>query len=500
MKTIVELLVGLKGSSSLTVDQQRSVAQVLSEVTQFEVYESSVSVADGQLLALARLGRERKVLLTDKEGRLVIMEADGKAAKVVREHFSWLRPRLYGLATSIGLGDRLGLATPGHLRAIAGSGCVPFVAQQSIREMTRTDRTAGQVMDEAMWGVFQEGWGEGFGSDADHLKTPADIDTCLEAGFTMYTFDPGDHVRSDVDSLDSAGLAEAMDTVAWEELEISLAEYLSKSFALDCGDVVSFDEQTLARAAIKYAGAVAHTVRMYRHLSEQSGLRTFEVEVSVDETATPTTVAEHYLVSAELKRLGVEWVSMAPRFIGSFEKGIDYKGDLSAFRDSFASHAAVARALGPYKLSLHSGSDKFSVYPIAADLASGLVHLKTAGTSYLEALRVVARKSPELFRNILDFAFSRFDEDRASYHISARIEAVPRSNELAGDRLETVLEGNDGRQLLHVTYGSVLTATKDDGGYLFRDEFFNVLMDHEEEHYEVLADHMGKHIRSFARG
>ncbi|UCD29010.1 MAG: hypothetical protein JSV03_00565, partial [Planctomycetota bacterium] len=228
------------------------------------------------------------------------------------------------------------------------------------------------------------------------------------------------------------------------------------------------------------------------------GSRPFEIEVSVDETATPTTVAEHYLVSSELKRLGVQWVSLAPRFIGAFEKGIDYKGDLSAFRKSFAQHAAVARALGPYKLSLHSGSDKFSVYPIAADLADGLVHLKTAGTSYLEALRAVARKAPDLFRRILDFAFTRFEEDRASYHISARIETVPQSDALTDDRLESVLDGNDGRQLLHVTYGSVLTAKNDDGSYRFRDALFETLIDHEQEHYAVLAEHMGKHIRPFA--
>ncbi|UCD30611.1 MAG: hypothetical protein JSV03_01675, partial [Planctomycetota bacterium] len=113
---------------------------------------------------------------------------------MVRQRLAWAVPKVCGLSTSIGLGDRLGLATPGHLRAIEGTGCVPFLAQQSIREMTRTQRTPAQVMDDAMWGVCQVGWREGFGSDADHLKTPVDIDTCLEVGFTMYTFDPGDHV------------------------------------------------------------------------------------------------------------------------------------------------------------------------------------------------------------------------------------------------------------------------------------------------------------------
>jgi hypothetical protein len=229
------------------------------------------------------------------------------------------------------------------------------------------------------------------------------------------------------------------------------------------------------------------------------GTQPFELEVSVDETPTPTSAAEHYLIAAELTRLGVKWVGLAPRFVGEFEKGIDYKGDLTAFERSFAQHAAVARTFGPYKLSIHSGSDKFAVYPIAARLAGDLIHVKTAGTSYLEALRVVARRKPDLFRRILDFAFTRFDADKASYHISARTGTVPRSKELANDKLETVLDGNDGRQLLHVTYGSVLTAATDDGTPRFRDEILRVLIDNEEEHYSVLAHHLGRHVKPFAR-
>jgi len=224
----------------------------------------------------------------------------------------------------------------------------------------------------------------------------------------------------------------------------------------------------------------------------------FELEVSVDETATPTTVAEHYLIASELTRLGVKWVSLAPRLVGEFEKGIDYKGDLGQFRASFAQHAAIARTLGPYKLSLHSGSDKFSVYPIAAELAGGLVHLKTAGTSYLEALRVVARKDPALFRRILDFAFERFDTDKASYHISAELTAIPRSTQLKDSELEaSILNDNHGRQLLHVTFGSVLTTKGADGRYLFRDALYACLLDHEDEHYAVLKEHLGRHVGPF---
>jgi hypothetical protein len=227
------------------------------------------------------------------------------------------------------------------------------------------------------------------------------------------------------------------------------------------------------------------------------GARPFELEMSVDETQTPTSTFEHYFVARELKRLGVKWVSLAPRFIGEFEKGIDYKGDLAAFERSFAEHMAVVNTLGPYKVSIHSGSDKFSIYPIIARLACGHVHLKTAGTSYLEALRVIAEVEPALFREILQFAFDRYDEDKRSYHVSADLKRVKRPGKLKDNDLAGILDGNDGRQLLHVTFGSVLT-TKSGDGYLFRARLLDALRRNEERYYEVLTSHLGRHIAPFA--
>jgi len=525
MIALAKLIAPGAGQRKLAPDEQRSAGAALHRATKLSFYETSITLADRKLFAFARRDRERFLIIVarrlqetpfgtlapehrtvdvdDREIDVAILTAGHEAARLLRRELPWTAPRLGGLRRSAGLGDRLGLATPGHVRAVEGTGCMPYFAQQSVREMTRTQRTPQQVMDAATWGVFQAGWREGFGSDADHLKTPADIDACVAAGFTMFTIDPGDHVRDDADTMNALSLPGAVDELPWRELEISISAfrdlYVGEKFRLDDGQIVTFDERSLARAIIKYGGAIAHTAAMFRHLQAQMGTRPFELEVSVDETASPTSVAEHYLIAAELTRLGVKWLSLAPRFVGEFEKGIDYKGDLAAFERSFAQHVAVARTLGPYKLSIHSGSDKFAIYPIAARLAGELIHIKTAGTSYLEALRVVARRKPDLFRRILDFAFTRFDADRASYRISARTGAIPRSKDLPGDRLETVLDMKDGRQLLHVTYGSVLTATTDEGHPRFRDEILRVLTDHEEEHYGVLACHLGRHIKPFAR-
>ncbi len=428
------------------------------------------------------------------EQALLLCPLSAANAAALRRHLDWLRPQPLGLATSAGCGDRLGLATPGHVRAVRkAAGVRPILAQQSIRENARTGRTPQQVMDDALWGVFQEGWRDGFGADADHLKTTADADTTAAAGYTFFTVDPGEHVD---DSAHTAALSELTGKVhalPWDMLQASPYDlyktYLGRSFDLD-GLHLTFDEEGLLRAAAKYGRAVAHAATMFQHLDSVLAGRPWELEVSVDETATPTSHLEHLYIAAELRRLGVRWVSLAPRYVGRFEKGVDYIGDLDVFRADFAGHAAIARSLGPYKLSLHSGSDKFSIYPIAVAETAGVVHLKTAGTSYLEALRTIAQVQPALFRAIYELAFLHYDEDRASYHVSAEAERAPRPEGLPDGGLPAVLEQFDAREMLHVTYGSALAQY---GG-----DIRSALEHNEDAHYAALEAHFDRHLAPFA--
>jgi hypothetical protein len=482
----------------------------------------SRTVEDGVEWALARAGEAlqlvisvpsgREQLLGDFDGRtegdpsgaLLVGPASARNAAGLRAHLDWLRPRPLGTATSAGLGDRLGLATPGHVRAVrtVGAGLWPIFAQQSIREMSRTGRTPTEVMDDATWGVFGEGWREGVGADADHLKTPGDIDACLAAGFSFFTIDPGDHVDSTADSAAPEAVRASVAALPWPELEDTedglRARHLGRDVVVE-GHGLRFDEATLLRAAAKYGRAVAHVARMDRHLRRAAGTREVELEVSVDETETPTRPVEHYWVASELKRLGVAWVSLAPRFVGRFEKGVDYIGDLDELEADVAAHAAIARRLGPYKLSLHSGSDKFSVYPIAARQTRGLVHLKTAGTSYLEALRTVADLDPGLFREIYAFARDRYEIDRASYHVSGRLDRAPGADDVPVAGLASLLEQFDAREILHVTFGSVLTERTSGGGFRFYDALMGLLRAHPEAYAGNLETHFVRHLRPLVR-
>ncbi len=417
-------------------------------------------------------------------------------AAQLRHSIAWLRPRPLGLQTSAGMGDRLGLATPGHiraLRAVQGS-IAPVFAQQSIREMARTHRTAQQVMDDATWAVFAEGWREGVGADADHLKTTDDIDTGLAAGFTFFTIDPGAYVDNRAGTADLALLHQLAMRLP-HEVQPRLSGLRGRAVKLETRSV-EFDETTLLRAAVKYGAAVAHMAAMYRHLESSAGDRPFELEVSVDETQQPTSHAEHVYLASELKRLGVHWVSLAPRFVGRFEKGVDYIGDVEDFEADIAGHAEIARLFGPYKLSLHSGSDKFSIYPAAARQTRGLVHLKTAGTSYLEALRTVAMEDPVLLREIYVFARQRYEVDRASYHVSADVARSPEPAAVID--WVALLDQFDAREILHVTFGSVLTEPGTKSQFRFRDRLLALLRSKPDLYAENLARHFVRHLEPFA--
>jgi hypothetical protein len=485
----------------------------------FPAYPQSVAEQNGVIFFIGRRGLEKRVclawpdgtapaLLSDFCGERLRAEANGRRLEVqagrldhmnaagLRKHLPWTRPRTIGLRTSVGLGDRLGLATPAHVRAVRGTGLDPFFAQQSIREMQRTGRSPDEVMDTATFGVFQEGFREGFGADADHLKTMEDVDRTIDAGFTMFTIDPGDHVDDAAHTDAMATLSEKARALPWEGLETSAddmrARWSGRRLLLPDDSTVLFDEETLLRAVGKYGRALAHTVRMYRHLVGRMGGRPFELEMSVDETATPTSVAEHVFVASELRRLSVQWVSLAPRFIGEFEKGVDYIGDLEAFRRSFAEHVAVLRHFGPYKISIHSGSDKFSIYSIAVEVSDGLVHLKTAGTSYLEALRAIARMNPALFRRIMAFAIACYPRDRTSYHVSASVARVPEPGTVADIDLPAALDQFDTREVMHVTFGSVLNSD-------LRDPLIETLLEQEEAHYETVRAHIEQHLKPFVK-
>jgi hypothetical protein len=498
------------GPRPLPATQARPLAEALAAKAGWtRAYPASVLARQGAWVAAGREGRAPRIAVgfpsaarpawtNAIRGRelavdgttLVLAEADHAAILAFQAALPHLRARSSGGCASVGFGDRTGLASPGHLRSLGRSGFFPVLAQQSVREMTRTQRSADDVMDAAVFGVLQAGWTAGFGADADHLKTAEDIERCARAGFVMFTLDAADCIEekaaglsdADLDAAFRKALAEVPGAADWPR------RYEGRVFRPARGLSLKLEGRAFREAVVKYARAIARWAELEKAARKATRGRDCEIEVSGDETSVPTTLEEHFFIVHELQERGVRLDSLAPRFIGDFEKGVDYIGDLAAFSRSLDRHALLARTLGGYKISVHSGSDKFSLYPAVARATRGRFHLKTAGTSWLEALRAVARRDVPLFRELVDLSRERFAQDSASYFISGRPEHVPAPKDLKDADLERhYLDGNAGRQVLHVTYGSVLGR--------FRDRILDLLAREEETYFQCLDAHLGRHVK-----
>ena len=412
-------------------------------------------------------------------------------SKVIRRLFDFTNPVSYkGHNVTIGLGDRLGLASAGHIRLIRDLDIFPVLAQQSMRELNLTGRTYEDVLADVVWAVFREGYTKGYGADGDHLKTFDEVKNALDCGYTMITLDCSEHIRNDLFTADQTEInAQYLKLPA--DIKSSLENtYLDKSIRLNGDAYIGFTESELRRIALIYLPVIDHSIAVYERSLKG---REIDFEVSIDETLCVTSPQAHFFAANELFRRGVEISGIAPRFTGEFQKGIDYIGDISGFERDFAIHAGIAARFG-YRVSVHSGSDKFSIFPIVGRLSGGKYHLKTAGTSWLEAIRVIAANAPELYREIHAFALENLSEARKYYHITEDVSDIAEISDAADDALPGYLDQDSARQALHITYGLILSASARDGSPLFRDRISSALRTYEAEYYEALRKRLGRHL------
>ncbi len=431
-----------------------------------KVYERSVHGG----VHIAR-GDRGDVLVVKGETRPL----DHEAAAYLREEFPFTAPvPVLRRERTMGVGDRLGIACPGHIRAFERFDASPVFAQQSMRELNLTNRSYRDVLDAVTFAVFREDFRGGFGADGDHLKRQEDVQTALSLGYTMITLDCSEHIRED------GGRA-----VLTDELK---QRYLGGAFSPEDGLSLTFSEDALAEAQHIYGGAVSFAASVWERFFAR-GQAGADFEISIDETSTPTTPLQHFFVAGELRRRGVDMATVAPRFCGEFQKGIDYIGDLRQFDRELRAHAAIARHYG-HKLSIHSGSDKFSVFPSIGRETRGVFHLKTAGTSWLEAVRVVAARDPALYREVHAFALKSFSEAKKYYHVTTELGRVPPLASLSNAQLPGLLEQDDARQLIHITYGLIL------GDPQLRSRLYRLLDERSEDYAQALDRHIGRHLQA----
>jgi tagaturonate epimerase len=466
-----------------------------------------IRTAEGKKLAV--LGDNGPVLADPFHGKsysetstLKTCDLSSQNAIFLMELFPFTKPvPLREHKITIGTGDRLGVANPGHIRAVQKYRVRPVLAQQSVRENTQTGRSFEEVVSNAAWAVFQENYQDGYGADGDHLKSLPEIKNALDAAVSMITLDLSEKLNPEASDCPKHQLDRRFkEEIDKGDAEVLLHLFLEKEFKFkgQHGEFsIRFDEESTKRNVLLFHKAIDFTEEAYQFIFSRFGNRhVVDFEISVDETPFPTTPENHLFFIIALSHRGVKIDALAPRFIGEFQKAIDYLGNLGDFRRQFYQHVLIAKDYGNYKISIHSGSDKFSAFPPMGELAEGGLHLKTAGTSWLEAVRLVASVSPSLYREMHRWALSKFGEASKLYHVTTDLNRIPKLEELGDQELPTLLDQNDSRQLLHITYGYLLNAKDGRGKYLFKDRLYQILSQYEEDYWSFLERHIGKHLDS----
>ncbi|MEN8904945.1 MAG: tagaturonate epimerase family protein [Clostridiales bacterium] len=478
----------------------------INDLSEYGVYKSSINRYDTGVFFIVKENNSKKLIICDDnsnvknlfEGINEIVEGinikvcylNNNNAKELRKIFSFTAPKsLKDCDITVGLGDRLGLATQGHLKLLKEYKFFPVLAQQSIRELNLTGRTYKDVLDDATWAVFQEGYKDGYGADGDHLKTFEEIEMALDNGFTMLTLDCSEHIDNTIINMEKDEIDKLYSGIDLEKRKNYESKYLGKKKinGLD----IEIDLESLKEIVLIYGKAIDFTEEVYKKYLNKN--KDIVFELSIDETVMTTSLEAHFVTADELIYRGVEINNLAPRFCGEFQKGIDYIGDVEEFRKEFRGHCKIAEHFD-YKISVHSGSDKFSIFEVVGQEAKGKYHLKTAGTNWLEAVRVIAKLSPKLYRKMHKFAVNNVNEARKYYHVGAKEENIKNIDTVEDDKLHEYMDKDDSRQYLHITYGLILNDKDKDDKYTFRDIIYNILNENEEDYGLGLKKHIGRHL------
>jgi len=369
---------------------------------------------------------------------------------------------------SIGAGDRFGKAAVAQLRAFvqlaaAGVEATP-VWNKSNREHILIGSEPSSVLEAARKAVQALGWQRPWHVDADHVRLDT-VDRFLDSA-DFFTIDVADSIGTpaampEIESF-VKGHPELVGTISLPGIDRTLTQ--------------SVDE--LRGVAARYLQACKEAAKVYRHIAAHKGADACIAEVSMDETDLPQTPLELLVILAALADQKVPLQTIAPKFTGRFNKGVDYVGDLRQFEREFAEDIAVIEfAVEQYhlpvnlKLSVHSGSDKFSLYPIIRQVLKQTgagVHLKTAGTTWLEEIIGLAESGGaglQMAKDIYAEAVDHSKELCAPYAtvIDVQMDKLPLVNEvlqLNGDEFAAAIrhEPSDPRfnpsmrQLVHVSF------------------------------------------------
>lgn len=392
---------------------------------------------------------------------------------------------------SFGVGDRFAHEGEAQLKALLLAGekyGVNFVPvwNKSNREHQIVGTEPMETRKEADAAVKALGYTGEYYVDADHINLN-NVDRFIEAS-DFFTLDVADYIGKPADK-------EAVDAFV-----AANAKYIGK-VEIPGMPALDVTEEQVRAIADRYLFACQEAGRIYRHIEAAKGEGNFVTEVSMDEVNDPQTPVEILFILSALAAEKIPAQTFAPKFTGRFNKGVDYRGDVAQFEKEFESDLLVidyaVKEFGlpeNLKLSIHSGSDKFSIYPIMGRLITKYdkgIHIKTAGTTWLEeniGLAVADPKALALAKKIYVNALSRMEELTVPYAtvIDVDVDALPSPEEVEKWDAETYartmrhnqedpLYNQSFRQLIHVSYKIAAE---------LKDEYYPAL----EQHAEVIGN------------
>jgi len=404
---------------------------------------------------------------------------------------------------SIGLGDRFGHQGQAQLKAIIEAGKksidITPVWNKSNREHMIIGTQPSDVRKEADSVTRAAGFKMPYFVDADHINLET-VDKFLSSS-DFFTIDVASYIGK---RADDSEISSFIDTAG---------KYTGRLEVPGIKKAIRCSEKQLAGIAEKYLFAAKKAGEIYRKIEKSKGAGNFVTEVSMDEVAQPQTPVELFFILDMLGKEGVPLQTIAPKFSGRFNKGVDYAGDplkfASEFEEDLMIVALAVREFGlpdNLKISVHSGSDKFAIYPHIASLLTKHnkgVHLKTAGTTWLEEVIGLAEAGGEgldFAREVYIKSLEKIDELCAPYSdvIDIDANALPSAGEVSvwnGRKFASSLRHDQGnpdynpnmRQLIHVAYK--LAAQK-------MDIYFRLLEEHQEVVSECVFDNIyNRHIR-----
>lgn len=370
---------------------------------------------------------------------------------------------------TFGMGDRFGHQGEAQLRAVLKAREVGLAIyptwNKSYREHSIVGTEPHSLRVEADAAVKALGWTESFYVDADHIRLET-VDGFV-AGSNFFTLDVADYV------------GEAPDSAAMSEWVDSLESYFGSLEIEGLNSPLTLSREAAEAAGKQYFSAITKAAELYRYIVEKKGsAENFVTEVSIDETDQPQGPEEIFYLLSMMAGQSIPVQTVAPKFTGRFNKGVDYVGDLAQFESEFHADLCVIRyaikAFGlpeTLKISVHSGSDKFSLYPIINKLikqhGAGL-HVKTAGTTWLEEVIGLARAGGEglaIAKEIYAGSIEYFDALTAPYSTvididKAKLPSVDEVNGWTSEQYVAALEHDQSnpsynlhlRQLIHVGF------------------------------------------------